>query len=169
MIPEPEANPYAPPAADLAASAAEQPLRTKRPPSVKWATVAFCFGLLGAWASYEKHQALFKEFGIDQTTALTPHLWIQLIANAVPLIVLLVAGRRPIAYGVSVVALAWICGSRLLALVSLLAVENPLGLDALEFVIVFLILIDLLLSWLFIRFTFGRPSHQYFRVFIHES
>jgi hypothetical protein len=109
-----------------------------------------------------------EEFGVAPPPSITPEFGLQLLLFLVPLLVLLICGRRAIGY--------WIGGLFLLLEVVRRAVtlafyiidgfpgEPPEVPLYAALVILIWLGTEALLLWLFIRFTFGRPSRLYFGI-----
>jgi hypothetical protein len=159
-------NPYTPPATEVMAPAAEPPPPpVPWPRSVRWAAVFFTLGLVGAFFSYilMKQVADRIEFDVPGL-ALGLVLVVKALPNALPLIGLLCLGRRPVAYWITVIALAWLCGSSLFILGSHIAHNASPEETGLKLVMLLNLGFDVLGCWIFYRVTLGRHSLLYFRI-----
>lgn len=158
--PDSEVNPYAPPAPEVPATAANVAFPIP-PASVKWTwgivsliALAECY-FIGRIA-ITRGWKWFAEDGM--TAAGIVNLTIPLCAA-----VLIIAGRRTAGYGSGVAVLGWLCfllGKN----VWILGEAGNIG----GGIVFFLLLVSPLLV-LFYRFTFGLPSRRYYRVGSQKS
>jgi hypothetical protein len=173
-------NPYAPPAAPaLAPPAPFAPpeVKMRRPASVKWLIAVYSFGFAAAGVTFLAHgmraRIIQEQFGVTTPPFITLETGLQILGSVVPLLILLIAGRREVGYWIGGLFLLlevirrWVTTASYIA-DGFLEAANEVSFYASTILIIWLS-INTLLLWLFIRFAFGRPSRLYFRVLKPEG
>jgi hypothetical protein len=162
LNPDPNINPYSPPATDVVPSCFDDEYPMKRPTSVKWAIAMVFLLLMGACATYAMNVA---NWGWQESLDSFSHDPLAMVDVVVRLLGLITVftGRSIRGFQFGVMVLGWGClMSSQNVWLKVLTEGRIISPASFEGVLSLLLLG--LIYWLFIRFTFGLPSRLYFRV-----